>query len=64
MKFPALLESWRYRNPEAIADGLIAQSEKKRKAAERKAELHRKHKGRRIRSLVRQAKKNGGSSID
>ena len=61
MKFPEILESWRYRNPEAIADGLIALSAKKEKIDKRKAELHRIHKGRRIRALVKLAKKNGGS---
>lgn len=60
----AALPQWMYRDPCEIADGLIARSAKHRKEAERKAELHRKHKGRRIRSLVRIVKKNGGSRID
>lgn len=63
MKFPEILESWRYRNPEAIADGLIALTAREEKADKRKAELHVLHRRRRIRSLVRQVKKNGGSSV-
>lgn len=62
MKFPEILESWRYRNPEAIADGLIALSARQEKADKRKAELNVLHRRRRIRALVRQVKKNGGSS--
>lgn len=63
MKFPEILESWRYRNPEAIADGLIALSARHEKADKRKAELHLQHRRRRIKALVRLAKKNGGSSV-
>lgn len=57
------LPSWCYRNPEDIADGLIALSSRQEKADKRKAELHRIHKGRRIRALVRLAKKNGRSRV-
>lgn len=63
MKFPEILESWQYRNPEAIADGLIARTAKEAKAEARKAGLHRIHKGRRIKALVRKVKRDGGSSI-
>lgn len=48
-----------YRNPEDIADGLIARTAKLEKTEKRKAELHRKHRSRRIKALVKQAK-NGG----
>lgn len=57
MKFPEILESWRYRNPEAIADGLIARLARQEKADKRKAELHLQHRRRRIKALVRLAKK-------
>jgi hypothetical protein len=63
VKFPEVLESWRYRNPEAIADGLIAYSAKVEKVEKRKAELHVLHRRRRIKALVRLAKKNGGSNV-
>lgn len=63
MKFPEILESWQYRNPEDIADGLIARTAKAEKIEARKAELHRIHRRRRIKALVRQVKRNGGSSI-
>lgn len=51
------LPSWCYRNPEDIADGLIARSERQEKADRRKAELHILHRRRRIKALVRLAKK-------
>ena len=57
------LPQWMYRDPQEIADGLIAYSAKIEKVEKRKAELHRIHKGRRIRALVRLAKKNGGSAV-
>lgn len=50
------LPAWMYRNPEEIADGLIARSAWNEKAAARKAELHRKHKSRRLKALVKLAK--------
>lgn len=59
----AALPAWMYRNPEEIADGLIAYSAKTEKAEKRKADLHVLHRRRRIRALVRQVKKNGGSSV-
>jgi hypothetical protein len=52
-----------YRNPEEIADGLIAYSAKVEKVEKRKAELHVLHRRRRIKALVRLAKKNGGSNV-
>lgn len=51
------LPSWCYRNPEDIADGLIARSARQEKADKRKAELRLLHRRRRIKSLVRLAKK-------
>lgn len=51
-----------YRNPEEIADGLIARTVREEKVGKRKAELNVLHRRRRIRALVRQVKKNGGSS--
>lgn len=35
-----ILESWKYRNPESIADGLIAETERIKCSKERKAEAH------------------------
>lgn len=58
----AALPSWMYRNPEEIADGLIARTVREEKVGKRKAELNVLHRRRRIRALVRQVKKNGGSS--
>ena len=50
------LPSWLYKDPLDIADGLIARSARQEKADKRKAELHRIHKSRRIKALVRLAK--------
>ena len=50
------LPSWCYRNPEDIADGLIARTARQEKADKRKAELHILHRRRRIKALVRLAK--------
>ena len=51
----SVMESWRYGNPEDIADRLIGASEAQAKRDEKKAEQHRRHKARRIRALVKQA---------
>ena len=51
----AALEAWMYRNPEDIADGLIARSEKKKRADERNAEIYRLTKSRRIKRLTKLA---------
>lgn len=56
------LPQWMYRDPQEIADGLIAYSAKVEKVEKRKAELHVLHRRRRIKALVRLAKKNGGSA--
>jgi len=53
------LPAWMYKNPEEIADGLRACTERQRKESARKAEIHRKHKSRRIKSLVKSAKRGG-----
>lgn len=50
------LPSWMYGDPSKIADGLIAKSAQEKKEAARKAEIHRKHKSRRLKALVRKAK--------
>jgi len=51
------LPTWLYRNPEEIADGLIARTVREEKVEKRKAELHVLHRRRRIKALVRLAKK-------
>jgi len=62
MKNSSALPAWLYRNPEEIADGLIAYSAKVERVDKRKTELHMLHRRRRIKALVRLAKKNGGST--
>ena len=66
MKFPVPMETWRYRNPEAICDGLIALTAQRQKAEETRAKVAaeyrifgRRLKARKIRALVKKAK-NGG----
>lgn len=56
------LPQWMYKDPSEIADGLIARTAREEKADKRKAELHVLHRRRRIKALVRLAKKNGGST--
>ncbi len=51
------LPAWLYRDPQEIADGLIARSARQEKEDKRKAELHLQHRRRRIKALVRLAKK-------
>lgn len=63
MRNSSALPSWMYRDPCEIADGLIARTDKAEKIEARKAELHRIHRRRRIKALVRQVKRNGGSNI-
>ena len=53
------LPSWMYGDPLKIADGLRACTERHRKDAERKVEIARKHKSRRIKALVKKAKQGG-----
>lgn len=69
MKFPEILESWQYLDPALIGDGLIVRSER---ANQRKPKPERKRKDKyytqsraiEISSMVRLAKKNGGSRVD
>lgn len=56
------IESWKFGNPELIADRLIVTSEAEKKREAKKKEVERKNKGRRIRALVKRAK-SGGAGI-
>lgn len=58
----AALPAWRYRNPEMICDGLIAESKRIAKEAARQEEIRRKHKSRRIKALTKRVIKNGGTA--
>ena len=62
------LPQWMYRNPELIADGLIALTNRRKKAEETRAKIAaeyrifgRRLKARKIKKLVKQAKLNGGT---
>lgn len=66
MKFPEILESWRYRDPGEIADGLIARTERQSKKAEqpkperqRRDRHYTKSRSIHLRELVRIAKRGG-----
>lgn len=36
LRFPVPMEAWKYRNPEAIGDGLLAETSRREKAEARK----------------------------
>ena len=53
------LPAWMYRDPLEIADGLRERTKREEKAEKRKEELHLAHRRRRIKSLVKMAKRGG-----
>lgn len=66
MKFPTILESWRYRDPEEIGDGLIARTNrinrvenKEKPKSPRKDRYYSQSRSIHIRELVRIAKSGG-----
>lgn len=64
MKFPAILEGWRYGNPENIMDGVIALNRRHEQQAEkpkptRKDDYYRQSRSIQIKEMVKRAK-NGG----
>ncbi|SHL42234.1 hypothetical protein SAMN05216428_102354 [Nitrosospira sp. Nsp11] len=64
MKFPAILEGWRYGNPENIMDGVIALNRRHEQQAEkpksvRKDDYYRQSRSIKIKEIVKRAK-NGG----
>jgi len=68
MKFPVPMESWRYRNPEAIGDGLLAETERREKAEARRFKVtarakkdgfYRQSKSVHFKALVKIAKRGG-----
>jgi hypothetical protein len=63
-----ILEAWKYKNPEMICDGLIAETERIKRAKERKAKAHvtakkdgffRQSKSIHFKALVKIAKRGG-----
>jgi len=61
------LPQWMYRNPELIADGLIALTNRRKKAEETRAKIAAEYrifgrirKARKIKALVKKVKLNGG----
>lgn len=62
MKSTALL-AWMYGNPLDIIDSQRICAERKKKADARKAEIHLKHKRRRIKAMTRKLIKGGGNAI-
>jgi hypothetical protein len=57
----AALESWRYRNPEDICDSLISESRRIEAAKQKHFEIQLKQNRRRVKALVKNVKRNGGS---
>lgn len=53
------LESWKYRNPEAICDSLISESRRIEAARQKYFEISLKQNRRRIKALTAKAKKGG-----
>jgi len=62
MKFPVPMESWKYRNPEVIGDGLIAESQRAETAEKKHLEIALRQNRRRIRALNAIAKRGGFKS--
>lgn len=56
------LPAWLYGNPLDIIDSQRVCAERQRKEAARKAEIHRKHKSRRIKAVTRKVIKEGGNA--
>lgn len=54
------LPSWMYGNPELICDGLIAESRRAEAAEKKNFEIRLKQNRRRVKALVKSAKRNGG----
>ncbi|MBN9126492.1 MAG: hypothetical protein J0I90_02740 [Nitrosospira sp.] len=70
MKFPVPMESWKYRNPEVIGDGLLAETERREKAEAHKLKtkvsarakkdgFYRQSKSVHFKALVKIAKRGG-----
>lgn len=59
MKFPVPMESWKYGNPEAIGDGLIAESLRVEAADKKHLEIALRQNRRRIQALTKKAKRGG-----
>lgn len=53
------LPSWKYGNPEAIGDGLIAESRRSETAERKHLEIALRQNRRRIQALVKKAKRGG-----
>lgn len=53
------LEAWKYRNPEAICDGLIAETRRIEAAEQKHFEIRLKQNRRRIKALTKKAKRGG-----
>jgi hypothetical protein len=59
MKFPVPMESWKYRNPEVIGDGLIAESRRAEVAEKKHLEIALRQNRLRIQALTKKAKRGG-----
>lgn len=62
MKFPSPMESWKYRNPELIGDGLIAETRRTEAAEKKHMEIALRQNRRRIKALTAKAKMGGFKS--
>jgi hypothetical protein len=56
------LPAWLYGNPLDIIDSQRVYAERQKKADARQADIHRKHKSRRIKSITRKVIKGGGNA--
>jgi hypothetical protein len=55
------LESWKYRNPEDICDSLISETRRIEAGKQKHFEITLKQNRRRVKALVKNVKRNGGS---